>query len=183
MDENRSFHWEFGDSLRFFKCMSERNWSTHHTSNVVYLPVRVRSHAPCGLEKKYLTWFIPKRSLWQNQHPLKFKRHTQQTINNQSVKLRKNVSCSFSKTRNCKQQIIIRIVFLEVQDIKDELPNESWFFFLICKILYHCTRVGSREQTVNLLANSPSVVRVHAMVNLSDAGIERQVEASTKCGR
>ena len=49
---------------------------------------------------------------------------------------------------------------MEVQDIKDELPNESWFD------LYHCTRVGSREQTVNLLANSPSVVRVHAMVNL-----------------
>lgn len=42
--------------------------------------------------------------------------------------------------------------------MKDELPNESWFD------LYHCTRVGSREQTVNLLANSPSVVRVHAMV-------------------
>ena len=129
MDENRSFHWEFDDSLRFFKCMSERNWSTHHTSNVAYLPVRVRSHAPCGLEKKYLTWFIPKRSLWQNQHPLPFKRHMQQTINKQSVKLLKNVSCSFSKTRNCKLQIIIRIVFLEVQDIKDELPSESCFSF------------------------------------------------------
>ena len=51
---------------------------------------------------------------------------------------------------------------MEVQDIKDELPNESWFDF----DLYHCTRVGSREQIVNLLANSPSVVRVHAMVNL-----------------
>ena len=43
-------------------------------------------------------------------------------------------------------------------DIKENCQIESWFD------LYHCTRVGSREQTVNLLANSPSVVRVHAMV-------------------
>ena len=45
-------------------------------------------------------------------------------------------------------------------DIKENCQIES------CFDLYHCTRVGSREQTVNLLANSPSVVRVHAMVNL-----------------
>ena len=32
----------------------------------------------------------------------------------------------FSKTRNCNHYLIW-IVFLEVQDIKDELPNESWF--------------------------------------------------------
>ena len=46
-------------------------------------------------------------------------------------------------------------------DIKENCQIES------CFDLYHCTRVGSREQTVNLLANSPSVVRVHAMVNLN----------------
>ena len=43
-------------------------------------------------------------------------------------------------------------------DIKENCQIES------CFDLYHCSRVGSREQTVNLLANSPSVVRVHAMV-------------------
>ena len=43
-------------------------------------------------------------------------------------------------------------------DIKENCQIES------CFDLYHCTRVSSREQTVNLLANSPSVVRVHAMV-------------------
>ena len=46
------------------------------------------------------------------------------------------------------------IVFLVVQDIKDELPNES------CFDLFGYTRVGSREQTVNLPAASPSLVRV-----------------------
>ena len=127
MDENRSFHWEFDDSLRFLNASVTEKLCAFLPRKFTH--VRIMSDAPCGLEKKYLTWFIPKRSLWQNQHPLNFKRHTQQPINKQSVKLLKNVSCSFSKTRNCKQQIIIRIVFLEVQDIKDELPNESCFSF------------------------------------------------------
>ena len=59
MDENRSFHWEFDDSLRFLNASVTEKLCAFLPRKFTH--VRIMSDAPCGLEKKYLTWFIPKR--------------------------------------------------------------------------------------------------------------------------